>query len=84
MDTETKALRCWVEDRRVWLELADQRTFSFPVNKYPLLANASDQELAKVQLRLQGRALRWENLDEDIWVADAVQGKFPRQKEAVA
>jgi len=28
--------------------------------------------------------LRWEELDEDIWVDDAVSGRFPRAKEFVA
>ena len=26
-------------------------------------------------------ALRWEELDEDIWVDDAVQGRFPTAKK---
>ncbi len=77
-----RALRCWIEGRRVWLELADQRLISFPSTKYPLLANAAQALLEKVQLRLQGRALRWEELDEDIWVDDVVQGRFPRVTEA--
>jgi hypothetical protein len=87
METETKetvAVRCWVEDRRVWLELADQRLVSFPATKYPLLANASQNLLEKVALRLNGRALRWEELDEDIWVDDAVCGRFPRSREMAA
>ncbi len=75
------ALRCWVEGRRVWLELADQRLVSFPATKYPLLANAPQALLEKLKLRLQGLALRWEELDEDIWVDDAVHGRFPRTKE---
>jgi hypothetical protein len=77
-------VRCWVEGRRVWLELSDQRMLSFPAAKFPLLANANQEELAKVTLRLQGRALRWESLDEDIWVEDAVVGRFPRPTQAVA
>jgi hypothetical protein len=89
MDTDVSdaaiALRAWIEGRRVWLELVDQRLVSFPVTKYPLLANASPAELAAVELRVGGRALRWEGLDEDIWVEDAVQGRFPRPaKPAVA
>lgn len=76
-----EALRCWVEGRRVWLELADQRLVSFPATKYPLLANAPQALLEKVRLRLQGKALRWDELDEDIWVEDAVHGRFPRPKE---
>jgi hypothetical protein len=39
-ERETMAVRCWVEGRRVWLELADQRLVSFPASKYPLLAKA--------------------------------------------
>ena len=78
------ALRCWVEGRRVWLELADQRLVSFPATKYPLLASASQAQLEKVKLRLQGLALRWEDLDEDIWVDDAVQGRFPNASQPVA
>ena len=76
-----RAVRCWIEGRRVCLELTDQRLVSFPAAKYPLLASASQTNLEKLQLRLQGRALRWEELDEDIWVDDAVHGRFPHQAE---
>lgn len=89
MDTDATlspaaALRCWIEGRRVWLELADQRILSFPASKYPLLAEASPADLTAVQLRVGGRALRWEALDEDIWVDDAVCGRFPRPRDVVA
>jgi hypothetical protein len=84
MTKETVAVRCWVEGRRVWLELADQRLVSFPVGKYPLLAQAPQSLLEKVSLRLHGLALRWEELDEDIWVDDAVCGRFPLQEAMVA
>ncbi len=82
--TPVAALRCWIDGRRVWLELADQRLVSFPASKYPLLADAPQTQLEQVQLRVQGLALRWEELDEDIWVDDAVQGRFPRTKELAA
>ena len=76
--TETVASRVWVEARRVCLELADGRFVSFPAAKYPLLAHAPQTLLEKVKIRLNGLALRWEELDEDIWVDDAVCGRFPR------
>ena len=82
--TNVVAVRCWVEGRRIWLELSDQRVVSFPAAKFPLLANATTKALAKVSLRIQGRALRWESLDEDIWVEDAVAGRFPRLSQAIA
>jgi len=40
------------------------------------LKRASDQELAEVKLCLNGYALRWENLDEDITVAGVIAGNF--------
>jgi hypothetical protein len=81
------ARRCWIEGRRIWLEFPDQRRMNFPAARYPLLAKASPAELATVKLCVQGHALRWELLDEDIWVEDAIRGRFPsrpgaRQKTA--
>lgn len=69
----------------VRLELADGSTHSFPVLYYPRLAQASPEQLSQVALRVGGRALRWESLDEDIWVADAVCQNYPKsQMTAVA
>jgi hypothetical protein len=78
------AVRAWVEGRRVWLELKDERLVSFPASKYPLLAKSSQDLLERVTLRLGGLALRWEELDEDIWVEDAVCGRFPRFERIAA
>lgn len=72
------AVRAWVKERSVFIELADGRQVNFPASRFPRLATASDQQLAEVSLRLNGGALRWETLDEDITVAGIVAGKFPR------
>ena len=77
----TTATRCWIEDSRVCLELDDQRVVSFPASKYPLISNAPAEQLSKVEIQLNGRALRWEKLDEDILVADVLLGNFPKPKE---
>ena len=63
----------------VQLDLADGSAHAFPVQYYPRLCNASTSDLAQVFLRVGGRALRWEALDEDIWVADAVCQNYPKQ-----
>jgi hypothetical protein len=64
-------------DGQVFLKLRDGSTHSFPVGFYPRLARATPDQLASVRLRVGGRALRWEDLDEDIWIADAVLGLYP-------
>ena len=79
LETEApQAVRSWIEDRRVFVELADERTISFPASKFPRLAAATPEMLKQVELRVQGRALRWEALDEDIWVGDVLSGRFPK------
>jgi hypothetical protein len=73
---EPVANRAWVDGRTIYLELADGRIFGFPADRFRLLKSASDEALKEVQLEVNGQALRWENLDEDISVAGVVAGRF--------
>lgn len=73
-----------VRNGQVRLRLFDGSTHSFPVHFYPRLASATGKQLALVKLRVGGRALRWDGLDEDIWVADAVMGRYPAALSPVA
>ena len=73
---EPIATRVWVDGRTIYLELADGRVFDFPADRFRLLKPADDEALKQVQLEVNGRALRWENLDEDISVAGVVAGRF--------
>ena len=83
-ENDVIATHCEAKGQRIHLRLKDGRTVSFAAADYPLLERASDNLLAKVKLCLGGRALRWEELDEDIWVASAVAGKHPRKKMVAA
>ena len=85
-EIDPRALRVWVNGRIVFVELTDGRQIGFPVSRFKLLRDASDEALAAVQLRLDGAALRWETLDEDITVRGIVEGRFqlplPSEKQA--
>ena len=76
VDNEPVAIKVWVRDRMVNIELTDYRIIAFPADRFGLLKNASAKQLAKVKLRLNGYALRWEELDEDITVKGIVEGRF--------
>jgi hypothetical protein len=73
---EPAALRAWAEGRTIYIELHDGRIFGFPADRFRLLKAASDEQLAKVRLELNGYALRWEELDEDLTVPGVVAGRF--------
>lgn len=76
VELEPAALRAWTEKRTVFIELADGRIFGFPSYRFTRLKDASEEELAKVEVAVNGFALRWENLDEDIKVPGIVSGHF--------
>ncbi len=61
------------------MELADGRQIGIPARKFPRLRQASDVELAKVRVETRGKALRWEELDEDLLVEGIVAGRFSKK-----
>lgn len=73
---EPAAIRAWVEKRSIYIELTDGRIIGFPASRFKLLATAPEEKLKEVTLRLNGYALRWESLDEDITVPGIVAGNF--------
>lgn len=75
-DSECAAIRVWTEKRTIFLELIDGRIVGFPADRFRLLHAATDEQLKEVRLELNGYALRWENLDEDITVPGVVAGRF--------
>ncbi len=76
VSVEPAALRAWAEDRTLFIELTDGRLIGFPADRFRKLKVATDEQLKGVILRLDGYALRWESLDEDITVPSIVAGHF--------
>lgn len=82
--TDMLATSVKVRGGNVILELLDGSSHAFPIYYYPRLAQATSRQLSGVRLRVGGRALRWEALNEDIWVSDAVLGRYPSEVVALA
>jgi hypothetical protein len=73
---EPAAVRAWAEGRTIYVELHDGRIVGFPADRFRRLANATEDQLAQVQIKVNGYALRWDDLDEDITVPGVVAGHF--------
>jgi hypothetical protein len=73
---EPAAIRAWVNERMIYLELTDGRIVGFPAARFRRLKAASADELAQVKIELNGHALRWEEIDEDLTVPGIVAGHF--------
>lgn len=76
VEVEPAAIRAWAEGRTIFVELTDGRIVGFPADRFRILKNATDEQLKAVTLRLNGFALRWEELDEDLTVPGVVAGNF--------
>lgn len=73
---EPAAIKAWTEGRTIYIELTDSRIIGFPADRFEVLSKATDDQLREVEMRLNGFALRWESLDEDITVPGVVAGNF--------
>jgi hypothetical protein len=73
---EPAALRAWTKGRTIFVELYDGQIVGFPADRFRILAAATDEQLARVKIEVNGYALRWEELDEDITVRGIVAGRF--------
>lgn len=73
---EPVAINAYAMHRTIYIELIDGRVISFPADRFKILSQASNKQLNEVTLRLNGFALRWENLDEDITVRGIIAGNF--------
>jgi hypothetical protein len=76
LQQEPVACRAWTEHRTVFIELHDGRIVGFPASRFRRLREATNEELGEVKVEVNGFALRWENLDEDITVLGIVNGRF--------
>jgi len=85
LEQDPVAVNAWVDNRMVYIELHDQRVFGFPASRFRRLKNASDDLLSKVIIEVNGYALRWEELDEDLTVPGIVAGRFelPPEKRSI-
>jgi hypothetical protein len=75
-ETEPVAIGAWAKKRMIYIELTDFRIIAFPADRFKILKTATEKQLQKVELRLNGSALRWEELDEDITVKGILEGRF--------
>jgi hypothetical protein len=75
---EYNAIKAWTSNTHIFVQLASGEVASLPIAQFPLLQKATPQQLQQVQI-VDGYALYWEELGEDLSVA----GFFENQNNAV-
>ena len=71
-----RAVRAWIDGRKVRVELEDGREIAFPVDRFRRLRDATDDQLRELRIEARGRALRWEALDEDLTIDGVLAARW--------
>ena len=64
-----------VSDDALTVELSDGRTIAVPLDWYPRLRYATEEERKNWRLIGRGQGIHWEDIDEDISVEGLLAGK---------
>ena len=69
------AVDVMVSEDTLSVELSDGRTISVPLDWYPRLTHATEEERANWRTIGRGHGIHWEGIDEDISVEGLLAGK---------
>ena len=69
------AIDVTVSDDTLSVELSDGRTISVPVDWYPRLTHATEQQRSNWRIIGRGDGIHWEDIDEDVSVEALLAGK---------
>jgi hypothetical protein len=78
--TDAVATSVELDEKNLWVHLADGRQLGVPLVYFPRLLNAKKKDLNDFQLSGGGRGIHWEKLDEDISVKGLLLGLSDQTK----
>lgn len=83
--TENETIsKVWFENDRIFMLSSQGKEYSRPLEAFPLLKEASEEERNDFSIVLRGTALRWECLDEDIHISSFYSTEEPDASNEVA
>ncbi len=74
----------WFENERIYMLSNDDRVYSRPLEAFPVLKDATDNERNGYTLEMRGTAVRWIGLDEDIHISSFYEKAEPEYDNEIA
>ncbi len=74
LQKEIQAVKIWFDNDNLWILLSDGRQLSVPLSYFPRLLKATKKERNKYIISGGGTGLHWDEIDEDISVANLILG----------
>ena len=68
VNKSTNATDLWFDENKMHISLEDGRELSIPIDWFPSLRDASNEQKNNWRLIGDGEGIHWEDMDEDILV----------------
>ncbi len=68
-----KITRLWFEGNRIYIKTDAQKVYSRPLEAFPLLLDANEQQRNDFEIGSFGDDIRWESIDEDIHISSFLE-----------
>lgn len=68
LNKSVNATEVWFSDMKMFVRLDDGREIAVPIDWFPRLRDATDDQRSKWRLIGGGEGIHWEQIDEDILV----------------
>lgn len=79
-----KIQKIWFDNQRIYIVTDDGQTLSRPLEAFPVLKEATDEQRNAFKIGRFGDDIRWEALDEDIHISSFHETSEPNMKNEVA
>ena len=84
MENNTKIKAIWFDGGRLFMRDTEGAVYTRPLEAFPLLLEATEEQRENFEIDPQGDAIRWPKIDEDIHVSSFLEQKEPNEDNEIA
>ena len=77
-------IKLWFDEGRIHILTDQGNTYSRPLEAFPLLFDATDEQRAKYEIGLDGDDIHWDEIDEDIHISSFFETAEPDRNNPIA
>jgi hypothetical protein len=76
--------KLWFDSERIWIQTDDLQKISRPLEAFPTLKEASNEERMSFKINNLKDSIRWEEIDEDIHISSFFEEQEPNYENEIA
>ena len=76
--------KLWFDSERIWIQTDDLQKISRPLEAFPTLKDASNEERMSFKINNLKDSIRWEQIDEDIHIGSFFEEQDPNYENEIA